>query len=74
MSAAVMARPIRLFTVSYSGFYNSDTTNVLSGAPVLTTSATTNSPVNTYVITNSIGSLNATNTTNHYTFVVSNGF
>ncbi len=50
-----------VFTVSYNGFVNGDSLNVLSGAPVLTTSAATNSPVGTYVITNSAGTLVATN-------------
>src|SRR5208283_3571269 len=53
------ANPV--FTVSYSGFVNGDGLNVLSGAPLLTTSAVTNSPVGNYVITNSVGSLVATN-------------
>src|SRR5208282_5610485 len=50
-----------VFTVNYSGFVNGDGMNVLSGAPLLTTSAVTNSPVGNYVITNSVGSLVATN-------------
>jgi hypothetical protein len=50
-----------VLTVSYSGFVNGEGTNVISGAPVLTTSATTNSPVGGYVITNSLGNLVATN-------------
>jgi len=58
-----------VFTASYSGFVNGDTASVLSGAPNLTTSATTNSPVAAYVITNVPGSLSATN----YTFSFTNG-
>src|SRR5208282_2038072 len=50
-----------VFTVSYSGFVNSDGTNVLSGSPLLTTGAATNSPVGNYTITNTIGTLVATN-------------
>ncbi len=50
-------------TVSYSGFVNGETNNVLSGSPVLTTGAVTNSPVGVYVITNAIGTLVATNYT-----------
>src|SRR5208337_2366880 len=61
------ANPV--FTVSYSGFVNGDGTNVLSGAPVLTTSAMTNSPVGAYTITNTIGTLVATN----YTVSLVNG-
>ena len=58
-----------VFTVSYSGFVNGDGTNVLSGAPLLTTSAMTNSPVGAYTITNTIGTLVATN----YTISLANG-
>ena len=58
-----------VFAASYSGFVNGDTTGVLSGAPSLATSATTNSPAGNYTITNTIGSLNATN----YTFSFTNG-
>jgi hypothetical protein len=57
------------FTVTYSGFVNGDTTNVISGAPVITTSATTNSPVGMYSITAGIGTLSATN----YVFSFTNG-
>ena len=58
-----------VFTASYSGFVNGETNTVLTGAPGLTTGAKTNSPVGGYVITNTIGSLNATN----YTFSLTNG-
>ena len=54
-----LANPV--FTVRYDGFVNGDGLNVVSGAPLLTTGAATNSPVGTYVITNSIGTLVATN-------------
>ncbi len=49
------------FTVSYSGFVNGDTTNVLSGTPSLTTGANTNSPVGSYTITNGNGAVSAAN-------------
>ena len=58
-----------VFTVTYNGFLNGDNASVLSGAPVLTTSATTNSPKGSYIITNTIGSLSATN----YSFSFTNG-
>ena len=58
-----------MFTVSYNGFVNGDTASVLSGAPSLTTSATTNSPAGNYTITNTIGTLSATN----YSFSFTNG-
>ena len=53
----------------YSGFVNGDTAGVLSGAPVLTTGAVTNSPVGNYVITNNLGSLVASN----YVMSLTNG-
>jgi hypothetical protein len=49
------------FTASYSGFVNGDTLAVLSGAPSLTTTATTSSLVGTYPITAAAGSLSAVN-------------
>jgi hypothetical protein len=58
-----------VFTVSYSGFVNGDGTNVLTGSPTITTTATTNSPVGNYAITISQGTLSATN----YNFVFVNG-
>ena len=58
-----------VLTVSYSGFVNSDTTNVLTGAPQITTGATTNSPGGCLSITVSTGTLSATN----YTFAFVNG-
>jgi len=57
------------FTVSYTGFLNGDTTNVLSGAPSVTTSATTNSLPGAYAIIITNGTLNATN----YVFSFVNG-
>ena len=58
-----------VFTVSYSGFVNSETPSVLSGAPGLTTSATAGSPVGPYTITNTVGTLVSTN----YSFNLTNG-
>jgi len=57
------------FTASYTGFVNGDTAAVISGSPTLTTAADTNSPVGGYVITNTLGSLSATN----YAFTLVNG-
>ena len=48
-------------TVSYSGFVHSEGTNVLIGAPALSTRATTNSPPGTYPILVSAGTLNTVN-------------
>ena len=58
-----------VFTASYSGFVNGDNAGVLSGSPSLTTSAKTNSPAGNYTITNTAGTLSATN----YTFNFTNG-
>jgi uncharacterized repeat protein (TIGR01451 family) len=57
------------FTASYSGFVNGDTSSVLSGAPSLTTTATTNSPAGTYPIVTTNGTLSAAN----YVFGFANG-
>ena len=57
------------FSASYSGFMNGDTTAVLSGSPSVTTTATSSSPVGTYPITPSAGSLSAAN----YSFSFVNG-
>jgi len=56
-------------TVSYSGFVVGDGTNVLSGAPALNTSATTNSPPGNYPILIGPGTLTAAN----YTFSFNGG-
>jgi hypothetical protein len=47
------------FTYSVTGFVNGDTSAVLSGAAVLSTTATLNSPAGTYPITASAGTLSA---------------
>jgi hypothetical protein len=60
-----------IFTVTYSGFVNGDTTNVLTGAPTVGTTADTNSPVGPYTITPALGTLGTT--ANYYTFALSNG-
>jgi sugar lactone lactonase YvrE len=57
------------FTASYSGFVNGETTAVLSGAPSLTTTATTSSPAGLYPITAAVGTLAAAN----YNFTFVNG-
>jgi len=57
------------FTYTASGFVNGETTTVLSGSPSLTTTATTNSAVNSYTITAAVGGLSAAN----YTFSFTNG-
>jgi hypothetical protein len=44
-------------TAHYTGFVSGENTNVLSGAPLLSTSATQSSPPDTYPITISVGTL-----------------
>ena len=56
-------------TASYSGFVNGDDASVISGAPGLSVSADTNSPVGTYTVSTTAGSLSATN----YAFTLVNG-
>ena len=58
-----------VFTYAVSGLVNGDTVGVLSGSPSLTSSATTNSASGSYVITNTVGTLSATN----YSFNFTNG-
>jgi RHS repeat-associated protein len=60
--------PVLSYTIS--GFVAGDGTNIISGAPVLSTASSTNS-AGTYIITNAIGTLAATN--HSYNFVLSNG-
>jgi len=56
-------------TVTYSGFVNGDTSAVLTGAPSVTTTATSSSSAGTYPIVVSQGTLSASN----YTFQFVNG-
>ncbi|HEX7653093.1 MAG TPA: MBG domain-containing protein, partial [Verrucomicrobiae bacterium] len=60
-----------VLTASFSGFVNGETllTSDVGGAPLLTTTADTNSPVGSYDIVAAAGTLTATN----YTFIFSNG-
>jgi hypothetical protein len=57
------------FTASYTGFLNGDGQDVLSGAPSLTTTATSGSPAGNYTIAAAQGTLSAQN----YTFAFVNG-
>jgi len=56
-----------VLTVTYSGFVNNETTNVLSGSPGVTTTAVTNSPVGGYPITVTQNSLSAANYSFNFT-------
>ncbi len=62
-----VANPTLTYTIT--GFVNNDTISVVSGAPVLATTATTSSPSGSYPITVAKGTLSATN----YTFTLVNG-
>lgn len=59
------------FTTGYGGFVNGEGTNILTGSPSLTTTATASSPVagSPYPITGAQGTLGASN----YTFTFVNG-
>ncbi len=57
------------FTATITGFVNGETSGVLGGAPSLTTSAATNSPVGDYDIVAALGSLTSAN----YSFSFTNG-
>jgi hypothetical protein len=57
------------FLSTTTGFVNGDTPTVVTGAPALTTTATSASPVGAYTITAAQGTLAAAN----YTFVFANG-
>lgn len=50
-----------LFSVTFTGFVNGDTSTVVSGNPALSTAATPASAVNTYAITAGVGTLSALN-------------
>jgi hypothetical protein len=73
VSAANQSKTVGLpnppLTVNYSGFAGNDGTNVLTGAPNVSTTATANSPPANYPITVSTGTLSATN----YVFTFVNG-
>lgn len=56
-------------TASTTGFVNGDTSAVVNGSPVVSTSATATSPAGTYPITVTAGTLSAAN----YTFALVNG-
>ncbi len=58
-----------ILTASYNGFINGDGTNVLTGAPALSVSATTTNPIGNYTITAGQGTLGSTN----YAFQFVNG-
>jgi hypothetical protein len=70
-ASKVYGSPNPAFTAIVTGFVNGDTAQtagVISGAPAFSTTATTNSPVGTYPITPSLGTLTSVN----YTFPPAN--
>ncbi|HEY6166678.1 MAG TPA: MBG domain-containing protein, partial [Verrucomicrobiae bacterium] len=66
---AVFGAAIPSLSYAVTGFVNSETTNVLSGAPSLSTAATPGSSIGTYPITITAGTLAAAN----YVFSLANG-
>ena len=58
-----------ILTITYDGFVNGDYVSVLSGSPVITTVADTNSPVGVYPIELNLGTL----TNAHYHFIGAQG-
>jgi sugar lactone lactonase YvrE len=62
-------QPIPALTFTVAGFVNGDTSSALSGSPAESTTATQGSPVGTYPITITQGTLSAAN----YTFSFVNG-
>ena len=60
---------IPALTYTYTGLVNGDAASVVTGAPVLTTTATANSPAGTYPVVITQGTLAAAN----YTFAFVNG-
>ncbi len=65
VSASVaQGAPLPALTYTITGFVNGDSQAVVSGNPILTTTATSGSPVGQYPITVSVGTLTAAN----YTF------
>jgi len=65
--ATVYGSPLPSFTYTFSGFVNGDTPADVSGAPAFATPATVSSPVGTYAIVPSLGTL----ASNSYTFALS---
>jgi hypothetical protein len=65
----VFNAPLPALTHHFTGFKNGDTASVVSGNPNLSTPATVTSPVGTYPISASLGSLGASN----YSFTFASG-
>jgi large repetitive protein len=60
-ASRIFSAPNPAFTYTISGYVNNDPTTVVSGAPVITTTATPTSPAATYPTTVSLGTLTAAN-------------
>ena len=57
----IQGNPNPTLTYTITGFVNGDTSSVVSGTPVLSTTATAGSPAGNYPITVSVGTLSAAN-------------
>ena len=68
----IYGQPNPVLTATFSGFVNGDTSAVVTGAPSLVTTATTTSPVGSYTITTTQGTLASPNYT--FSFVTGNAF
>jgi uncharacterized repeat protein (TIGR01451 family) len=68
-AARAYAQPNPAFTYSVAGFVNGENASVLSGTPVLSTTATLGSPMGTYPINSAQGTLVA----NNYSFAYGSG-
>jgi hypothetical protein len=60
-ASKVYSAPNPIFTATFSGFLNTDTAAVVSGTPDFSTTATQYSPVGTYTVGASLGTLSAAN-------------
>jgi hypothetical protein len=67
--STVYGSNVPALTASFTGFVNGDTAAVVSGAPILSTSATSTSPAGIYAITATLGALSTAN----YTFALATG-
>jgi len=67
--SATYAAPLGQYTCTYSGFVNGETASVLHGTPMVTSAANAHSPVGSYTLTPSLGTLSAAN----YAFVFISG-
>jgi len=75
-ASRIFGAPNPAFTYQIAGYVNNDPSSVVSGTPVLTTTALRNSPATSYPITATVGTLTAANynfATNGNTLTVTGG-